>query len=183
MELVIALAITATLLTSVMVALNASFMAYQTTTEVASTHTIGRLTMHRILAMIRTGREFWPRPEDPLVDVIAGDEMTFETDAGIMKLRWDPLAEALYVSTPSVNGGEEILLLEGVIEQTYPVGHPNAGEIIMPFTLEFVKGRYLHRATIDLAIQPDDNMHVDLDGQYKPIIRLVGSAMPRVAAY
>ena len=37
-------------------------MAYQSTTEVASTHTIARLTMNRMLAMIRMGDEFGPFP-------------------------------------------------------------------------------------------------------------------------
>ena len=41
------------LLVSVMMALHASFMAYQSTTEVASTHTIARLVMHRMLTLIR----------------------------------------------------------------------------------------------------------------------------------
>ena len=44
-ELLIALGITAALLTATLVALNASFRAYQATTEVSSTHTIARLTM------------------------------------------------------------------------------------------------------------------------------------------
>ena len=45
-ELLIALAISATLLTATMLALAASFMAYQSTTEVASTHTLSRPTLH-----------------------------------------------------------------------------------------------------------------------------------------
>ena len=55
-ELLVALSISATLLTATMVALDASFKAYQMTTEVASTHTIARLTMHRMLALIRTSK-------------------------------------------------------------------------------------------------------------------------------
>jgi len=54
-EMLIALAITAALLSATMVALDASFMAYQTTTEVASTHTISRLVMLRLMTLIRTG--------------------------------------------------------------------------------------------------------------------------------
>ena len=39
LEMLIALALTAALMAATMVALDASFMAYQTTTELASTHT------------------------------------------------------------------------------------------------------------------------------------------------
>lgn len=182
-ELVIALAITATLLTSVMVALNASFMAYQATTEVASTHTIGRLTMHRMLALIRTGKDFGPLPPDPMNGLVESDQMEFITPNGqLIVMRWDEPSSGLYVA---VDGGQEQLLLGGVIAQYRPddPDDPLAGTMIMPFTMEFVKGRYLHRATIDMTIQPDDNMHVDLDGNNQQIIRLVASAMPRVAAY
>ena len=51
---------------------------------------------------------------------------------------------------------------------------------IKPFTLYYEKGRTLYRATIDLAIVPDDNMSVELDGQNVEVIRLVASAMPRM---
>ena len=53
-ELLIALSISATLLTATMVALDASFKAYQKTVHMSATHTIARLTMHRMLALIRT---------------------------------------------------------------------------------------------------------------------------------
>src|SRR5688572_33145748 len=76
-ELLIALAITSALLTAVLVALNASFMAYQATTEVASTHTIGRLTVHRVLAMIRTGTKFEPNPDNPVDTVFKSPWMSF----------------------------------------------------------------------------------------------------------
>src|SRR5262245_43037990 len=76
-EMLIALAICAALLTCTMVALNASFTAYQATTEVASTHTIGRLVMHRMLALIRTGQEFGPYPTNPLITTLASDEIEF----------------------------------------------------------------------------------------------------------
>ena len=183
-ELLIALAITSALLTSVLVALNASFMAYQATTEVASTHTIGRLTVHRILAMIRTGKSFEPNPDNPVDTVLTSYSMTFEDTYGqVIKLEWDPDDEALYVT---VNDGEEYLLLEGVMAQYYPddyVIEELQGQQIMPFTLEYNKS-HLYRATIDFLIKPDDNMHVTLDGNnVNSTLRLVASAMPRGSAY
>lgn len=174
-EMVIALAITSALLTSVLVALNASFQAYQSTTEVASTHTIGRLTMHRILAMIRVGKEFGPFPTDPLEPTVKDDIMQFRNPNGqLIELRWDEDEEALYVAVD----GTEHLLIENVVKQI-----DEDGNQIMPFTLEYEKGRHLHRATIDLAIKPDDNMSMEMDGDNQQVIRLVASAMPRTAAY
>jgi hypothetical protein len=36
---------------------------------------------------------------------------------------------------------------------------------------------------VDLAIVPDDNMSVELDGDNQEVIRLVASAMPRMSAF
>jgi prepilin-type N-terminal cleavage/methylation domain-containing protein len=188
-EMLIALAITAALLTSTMVALNASFTAYQATTEVASTHTIGRLVMHRMLSLIRTGQDFGPFPTNPLVNTLTSDEIQFRTpDGQIMTLIWKATAdagngftqaEALYVVLTDNSGVDTPhLLLEGVKPQ-YDSNHVR----IKPFTLQFDKGRKLYRATIDLTIKPDDNMSVELDGANNDVIRLVASAMPRMATF
>ncbi len=182
-EMLMALAISAMLLTATMVALDASFMAYQSTTEQASTHTIARLAMNRILSLIRTGQEFGPFPLDPLNTIVESDFISFVTPNNqIMTLDWVAAEEALYVE---VHEGEEPfalitrqLILEGVIAQTDAEGDP-----ISPFTLEYELGRTLYRATIDLAVRPDDNMDTDLSGDNDSLIRLVASAMPRTEAY
>ena len=63
-EMLIALAICAALLVAVLSALVASFRAYQATTEQASTHVVGRIVMHRMMALVRKGVAFGPHPED-----------------------------------------------------------------------------------------------------------------------
>lgn len=180
-ELLLALVICAALLTATMVALNASFMAYQATTEVASTHTISRLTMNRMLTLIRTGKDFGPYPNSPLDATIASDFIEFRTpNDQILSLEWIEADEALYVSVTDPSSGSETSyqLLGGVKAQ-----YDEAGNRIRPFTLQFEKGKHLYRATIDLTVKPDDNMSVTLDGNNEDIIRLVASAMPRLAAY
>ncbi len=183
-EMLIALAITATLLAAVMVALHASFMAYQSTTELASTHTIGRLVMHRMLTLIRTGQEFGPFPINPQDSVVASTEIEFLTPGGnLVRLEWVetaagptyPQANALYAV---INNGTPRVMLEGVVPQEDDDGFP-----VLPFTLEYELGRTLHRATIDITIVPDDNMSVDIDGDNQQQIRLVASAMPRITAF
>lgn len=180
-EMLIALVITATLLTATMVALDASFMAYQATTEEASTHTISRLIMNRMLTLIRTGREFGPFPVNPQDSLVQDDFIQFLTPNGeVLELRWVEVEEALYVIRDPGGLDEWNLLLEGVIRQDDP---NNPGDYIRPFTLEYKLGRRLYRATIDLTVVPDDNMSVTLDGDNQRVIRLVASAMPRTEVY
>ncbi len=182
-EMLIALAITATLLAAVMVALHASFMAYQSTTELASTHTIGRLVMHRMLTLIRTGQEFGPFPINPQDSIIASNEIEFLTPNGsLVRLEWfeDADADHLLPNTlyAVINNGTPQVMLEGVMQPPSGAGFP-----VPPFMLEYKLGRKLHRATIDLYIVPDDNMSVAIDGDNQQTIRLVASAMPRITAY
>ena len=183
-ELLVALSITATLMVATMVAIRASFMAYQSTTEVASTNTIARLAMHRILTLIRTGQDFGPFPTDPNDPLIESEEILIVTrDLDQIRITWIPdpptpgfpVGNALYVE---VNGGPAILLLGGVVPTVDPVLGP-----IKPFALEYLAGRQLYRVTIDLTIVPDDDMSVTLDGVNTQTIRLVASTMPRITAY
>jgi len=181
-ELLIALSITSALLTATLVSLNASFTAYQTTTEVASTHTIGRLTINRLLTMIRMGKEFGPFPTNPLDTTVFSDLLEFETPEGqIMTVEFLDTQQKLNVTVtdPAAGTTNTYTLLEGVMRQFDDDGNP-----LSPFVLEYEKGRHLFRATIDLLVKPDDNMSVDMDGQNdNQTIRLVASAMPRLAAY
>lgn len=178
-EMLLALAISAVLLTATMVALRASFDAYQRTTEVASTHTVGRLALHRMLAMIRVGTEFAPPPDDPQDPIKTSNFIDFRLPSGdVMSLEWDPDDEALYVVVGGA-GGPRFALLEGVQAQF----DPDSGEPIPPFTLEYERGFRLYRATIDLAVVPDDNQSVELDGDNNEVIRLVATAMPRSSAF
>ena len=181
-ELLIALGITAALLTATLVALNASFRAYQATTEVASTHTVARLTMNRMMMMIRTGEEFGPYPTDPHDTTVFSDFIEFVTPEGdVMMLEFDEDSESLLVTvTDPVSGSTATYtLLEGVLRQ-----QESGGADLAPFTMTYEKGRNLYRATIDLLIKPDDNMSVSIEGDNSDqLIHLVASAMPRAAAF
>lgn len=181
-ELLIALSISAALLAATMVALDASFRAYQSTTEVASTHSVARLAMHRMQALIRTGQEFGPFPADPTISVIESDFIEFVTSNDrIMAIEFVADDQALYiVLDPGEVGEERYVLIEGVI----PVPDPDdPDEHLPPFTLEYELGHKLYRATIDLTVVPDDNMSVEMDGHSADQLRLVASAMPRSVAY
>lgn len=181
LELLIALAISAALLTATMVALDASVTAYQSTTESASTQTIARLTMNRMMAMIRNGRNFGPYPVDPEDSIVQSNFIEFELpNERVIILEWVEDDQALYVEVtePGTESSNTYVLLEGVTTETDALGNS-----IPPFTLEYELGRKLHRATIDMTVTPDDNQSVQIEGDYDDQIRLVGSAMPRIHAY
>ncbi len=183
-ELLIALAICAMLLTATLVALDASFKAYQRTTEVASTHTIARLALNRMLTLIRTGVEFGPFPTDPRQKFVASDYIEFRTaNNQVMVLEWveaDQTLEMAIVDPVSGNETTRQVLLGGVVAQT----DPETGDRVKPFALEYENGRKLYRATIDLAIIPDASQHLTIEGNNSAeMIRLVASAMPRMVTY
>lgn len=171
-ELLIALAISAALLTATLVALDASFKAYEATTEEASTHTVSRLAMHRVMTMIRSGQEFGPVPADPRDTTVFSDFIEFLLpDGQFLVIEWREASQALWVEVD----GQEHMLLGGVLA-TFD---PDTGDRIPPFTLEYELGRVLYRATVDLTIVPDDNQATEIDRGLAAPIRMVASAMPR----
>ena len=174
-ELVIATAITAALLTAVMVSLSASFHAYRETTESASTGVVGRIVMERIQGLIRNGIDFAPYPGTLSSTVLEGNELDIQqADGTWITLAWVPSTQSLHWQ----EGGEDWVVLEGVTQ--LPEGSSTP---VSPFTLEFHRGRHLHRATIDLCVVPDDVEGLDIEGLEAPRLRLVGSAMPRAIAW
>lgn len=188
-ELLIALAISAALLTATMVALHASYIAYQRTTREASTHTVSRMVMERILTLIRTGSLFGPAPLNPNDSIVTSDELYVVTidDDGNERgytIAWDSDTQALYIRLFNVDDGPDspsasYLLLEGVVGTV----DPDTGQFLPPFTLEYELGYILHRATVDLTVIPDDNQSVEIEGAEARTIRMVATAMPRRSAY
>lgn len=185
-EMLIALTITATLLTATLAALDTSFKSYKVTTEGASTNVVARMVMHRMMAMVRTGWEFGPFPDDVLDSTqnpVVSDAIEFTTmDDGagntqVTRIERRSATEAArgpfelwYVQTTLSNGAvtasESRPLLTGVQEAV--------------FTLEYDIGPRLRRATVDLTIRPNDfqdaSFKTDLEA---PSIRLVSTVTPR----
>lgn len=180
-ELLIALTITATLLTSVLVALDASFKAYQSTTESASRHTVARLTMHRLLSLIRTGTQFGPYPANVVTTPeITSDYIEFLTSGGqYIRVEYRDDTQSLYtIVDPNGAAPQEQVLMSGVIPQ-YDSDH----NLIPPFTLYYTKGPKLYRATIDLTCAEDPGVDLTIEGDDVPPLRLIASTMPRNNIY
>jgi len=186
-EVLVALAITGTLLTATLAALDASFRSYKVTTEGASTNVVSRMVMHRMMSMIRTGTQFGPYPLDPLdlnTNPVTSDFIEFQSREDIdaatyqvvrVERREQPDArrgpfELWYVQT-DYSGGvaistEERPLLSGVLEAV--------------FTLEYDVGPRLARATVDLTVRPNDSLGPTFGGDLEAeCIRLVSSVGPR----
>ncbi len=181
-ELLLALSISAALLTATMVSLNACFIAYQVTTEEASTHTVSRLVMHRMMTMVRTGTDFGPLPEDPLDDVITSDFVEFRDHQDqYIRVTFDDQAGTLLYRVGE--NGTDRVLLAGVRRTQLPGANEGTLIDVPAFTLEFEKGTHLYRVSMDLTIIPDDNQSTKLDlGAMRPI-RLVASSMPRTESW
>lgn len=188
-EMLIALTITATLLTATMAALDSSFKSYKHTSESASTNVVARIVMQRVTAMIRTGQSFGPYPANPIatpsiqstwIEFIAFRDASTDTERVIRLERR--------------GGGDGDDGDEGPYELWYMVTETVGGEITtedeapllvglnnVTFDLEYDVGPRLKRATVDLIIQPDDlqDAAIGAAGIEAPTIRLVASASPR----
>jgi hypothetical protein len=170
-----------------MAALDASYKSYQATTESASTNVVSRMVMHRVMAMIRTGREFGPYPDDVLDRTINPRISTF-----IEFLREeDEATQTRHIvrierrsQNDSARGPFELFYIETVIRQGVQVSQEEfpllSGVREAAFTLEYDVGPRLKRATFDLTVSPNDFQEASFKaGMEGPTIRLVASVAPR----
>jgi prepilin-type N-terminal cleavage/methylation domain-containing protein len=185
-EVLVALAITATMLTAAMSALDVSFKSYKMTTEGASTNVVARLVIARLMTMVRTGTQFGPYPVDPLdltqnpvqsnyIEFVSLDDPVTLKKAIVRIERRGPdattgLYELWYIQTDFLSGVQTARnskpLLTGVQEAR--------------FTLEYDVGQNLKRATVDLTIMPNNFQAASIGGNIEaPSIRLVSSVNPR----
>jgi len=183
-EMLVAIAISGTLLSATMVALRTAFDGYRATSESVSTHVVGRLVTHRLATLIRTGDKFGPYPVNPIITpVIQTNVIEFETTPdpfGTIRQIW----RIERIAAPPATGPYE---LRATIE------HYDGGVLINTvertllrrveeciFTLEFDVGPRLRRATIDLTLQPDDTGADTMTSDFNlPPVRLVTSVAPR----
>ena len=184
-EVLIALTITATLLTATMAALDASFKSYKANSESASTNVVARIVMQRLTAMVRTGEAFGPYPANPITtpsiqsnwiefvsfrDPVTGVERITRLERRDGDADTGPF-ELWYTISTFIDGEfdniQEAPLLTGLND--------------VVFDMEYDVGPRLRRVTIDLIIQPmnDGDAAIGVGKLDTPTIRLVTSASPR----
>jgi prepilin-type N-terminal cleavage/methylation domain-containing protein len=184
-EMLVALTISATLLTATLGALDASFRSYKETTESASTNVVSRLVMHRIMTMIRTGSEFGPYPANPIAQPqLVTNEIEFVSarDDGALTHQVTRIERR-----DAPEGSESPFELWYVIENYANDALVDSQERVLirdlqeaTFTLEYDVGPRLRLATVDLTIRPNDLQDAAVySGLQTATIRLVSSVAPR----
>jgi prepilin-type N-terminal cleavage/methylation domain-containing protein len=186
-EMLIALAISAALLTASLSALDACFKSYEVTTESASTNIVARIVMQRITAMIRTGTEFGPYPLDVLdtdQNPVIADSIEF-VSAEDVDADYRQITRLEVVADEDADDGSLILMLtieehngNDVTSEQHPLLR---GVRDATFTLEYDIGPRLRLATVDLTVVPDtlSDAGMNMVNTDSPTIRLVASSSPR----
>jgi prepilin-type N-terminal cleavage/methylation domain-containing protein len=179
-EMLLALAISAMLLTATMVALDASFKAYASAAEQASSQAATRMVTHRLVTLIRTSTAHGPLEPDlastPPV-TIDGNTLTshyielLDTNDNIVRIEYREASQELwYISTPAAGGAAQIQPLMGGVTSCrfFASRRVNDDGILV-----------LNRATLDLTVQPDPDVTLSLESGNSVAIRVIASTMPR----
>lgn len=169
-EMLLALTISATLLTSLLVAMDAFFRSYTVSSESASTHVIARSVMQRIMTMVRTGQEFGPVPNDvtdPAQNPTQRSSLEFVRRPGDGSRETTRMVLRAAGSIASAGGaiqlrGPNVLWLE--IDRVAADGartstqHPLIDGVLEgTFQTLYDVGPRLRMVTVDLTIRPQGN--------------------------
>lgn len=186
-EMIIALAISASLLTATFAALDSTFKHYKSTTESASTHVVSRMVMHRMLSMIRTGVDFGPAPAD-VFDVAQNPLLSDFIEFVSQRDREGGIAR---VTRMEFRAGEDgapgslwYVLFEAGNDVPVEQRPLISGVRNCVFTLRYsTRSWLLERAEVDMTIEPNDSRDLTIGADSTPqTIRLVASAAPRQAS-
>lgn len=194
-ELLLALAITAVLSVALAMSVHASFMAYATTAESASTQSATRLTLRRVLKMVR-GSELHDAydPGDGTKTLLAPGSAGYPlqtvglqmqlVDGREVRLWWavnDAYGDAdlgdLFYEDVTANSGEQVLLPRVRCRRT-----ATDGPYLFTLATRIAdEGLLLMRATVDLAVEPDPEQSLGMEKAKAATtaVRMVGSTMPR----
>jgi prepilin-type N-terminal cleavage/methylation domain-containing protein len=172
LELLMALTISASLLTAALVALDTMFKRYEVIGNQASTNVVARTVMHRVLAMIRQGREFGPYPVDPtdstqnpfnsdrLEFVSKGIKSSGTFEVTTLEVR---AAATVTISSEQVkHRGPNVLWMTVTPFFSNSPGTAKSfplldGITACTFNLDYDPGPRLMRATVDMTVLPTGN--------------------------
>ena len=175
-EMLISLAITAMLLTATMVAIDASFRAYASAAESASTQTSTRLVVHRLLTLIRTSTAHGPLQPDADA-TLSGNTLTsnyielIDPQGNTIRLDYDSVENMLYVSVTPFGGA--------VTTRQPLLGGVTVCEFNLIRRLDDEGVWVLDRGTIDFTVEPDKDTSLAIEGDSAEPMRVLASTMPR----
>ena len=176
----IALAITSVLLTATMVAINASFIAYASAAEQASTQAATRMVMHRLLTLVRTSTAHGPLDVEPGAtlegNLITSDFLVIlDPNDQYLRIEYRADDQQLWIL---IDDNRNFAFDEGETEQPLLSGVTNA-----VFTavrrLNEDDVWVLDRASVDLTVVPADDNTLDVESGPAEPVRMIGSTMPR----
>jgi len=175
-EMLISLAITAMLLTATMVAIDASFQAYASAAESASTQTSTRLVVHRLLTLMRTSTAHGPLLPDADA-TLSGNTLTsnyielIDPEGNQIRLDYDAGDEMLYITVTPFGGT--------VATREPLIGGVSACEFKMIRRLDDDGVWVLERGSIDFTVQADEDSSLAIEAEGTEPIRVIASTMPR----
>ncbi len=175
--MLVALTISATLLTAALVALDVMFKRYTAISDTASANVIARVAVHRVLQMIRTGKEFGPAPTNVLdatqnpADHSRIEFVSFEdVGAGIREVtRVERRAAEATMVSGAMTGLRGPFVVWLVIDRTQNGATVRTerplldGVLDCRFNLAYDVGPRLIRATIDISLQPGGTNYAKYD--------------------
>lgn len=178
-EMLIALSITAVLLTATMMAIVASFDAYAAAAESASTQTTTRLVIYRLLTLIRTSTAQGPLLPNSAAGVTMTDndiltspyiEM-IDSKGDLIRIDYHADTDQLWVTTTPFGSTTSTSepLLGGVTQAVFHLRRrlDNQGVWI------------LERGSVELTVMPDDDSTLAAEKHAAAPIHLIASTIPR----
>ncbi|MFA9480093.1 prepilin-type N-terminal cleavage/methylation domain-containing protein [Phycisphaerales bacterium AB-hyl4] len=186
-EMLIALAITAMLLTATMVAIDVSFRAYAAAAESAGTQTATRLVTHRLLTLVRTSTAHGPTlpdtsSEPPVVYFVRDNGQVdpsilvtnyielFDTQGRRIRIEYQEEDKQLLLTTNYGGSNANTQPLLGGVTQCKFYAHrrqDNEGVWV------------LERASMDITVEPDRDSTLAIESSQTQPVRYVASTMPR----
>ncbi|MCC7145784.1 MAG: hypothetical protein IT443_05005 [Phycisphaeraceae bacterium] len=178
-EALLALAISAVLLTATMVATDASFKSYANAVEQASTLTTTRMITHRLLTLIRTGVAQGPLSNAEVAAIdgasINGNEirspsMDLQDQQGrLIRLEYRADSHSLWMVINPGDDQQEQALLGGVTSAEFRLQRYKNDQRML----------VLGRASLDMTVEADDDAILSPERKNLPSIRVVASTRPR----
>lgn len=179
-EMIVALAISAMLLTATAVAIDTSFTAYAIAAESASTQTSTRMVVNRLLTLVRTSTAHGPMLADTGAGVTVADDIVTspflivqEADGDFITISWDSVTQQMTLTRdPGTGTITTQPILGGVssCEFTLLRRRDNNGTWV------------LERASIDFTVEADDDASLDIEVANIPAVRVIASTKPRRVA-
>ncbi|MCC6580570.1 MAG: hypothetical protein IT440_09020 [Phycisphaeraceae bacterium] len=178
-EMLLALAIAAMVLTATVVALDASFKAYADTAEQTSVQISSRMVSHRLLTLIRTSTAHGPLVPDAAASppvTLSGDLITsshlelLDPRDDILRIEYRAADKQLWlIRNPGETGQVAQPMIDDVADCVFQAKRRRNDQGLW----------VLERGTIDLTLRPSEDKTLSIENGPAQPVRIIASTMPR----